>query len=178
MAGKRKILLMSDDMRMHSGIATQSKEFVMGTIDHYEWVQIGGAVKHPDEGKVFDMSQAAREEYNIDNDKICLSGFSQGCMMSINLGLTAEKEYNCIVGFSGKIIDQEDLKLRKKVATRTLLIHGDVDQVVMPNFLLEAKELFNRMNFKIQTKIFKNCEHRIPVEGSSLGLGFLKKNLL
>ena len=27
-----------------------------------------------------------------------------------------------------------------------------------------------------ETKIFKNCEHRIPTEGSSLGLQFIKKH--
>ena len=64
---KKKILLLSDDLRMHSGIATQSKEFVMGTIHKYDWVQIGGAVKHPEEGKVIDMSQAVKNEYGIDN---------------------------------------------------------------------------------------------------------------
>jgi len=62
---KKKILLMSDDLRMHSGIATQSKEFVMGTLKHYDWVQIAGAVKHPEEGKVVDMSPAAVQEYGI-----------------------------------------------------------------------------------------------------------------
>ena len=65
MADKKKILLMSDDLRMHSGIATQSKEFVMGTLDHYEWVQIAGAVKHPEEGKIIDMNQAAASETGI-----------------------------------------------------------------------------------------------------------------
>ena len=68
MAGKKKkILLMSDDLRMHSGIATQSKEFVMGTLHHYDWVQLGGAVNHPDQGKIIDMSEAARNEFGIDN---------------------------------------------------------------------------------------------------------------
>ena len=47
---KKKILLLADDLRMHSGIATQSKEFVMGTLHKYDWVQIAGAVKHPEEG--------------------------------------------------------------------------------------------------------------------------------
>ena len=51
---KKKILLLSDDLRMHSGIATQSKEFVMGTIHKYDWVQLGGAVKHPEAGKIID----------------------------------------------------------------------------------------------------------------------------
>ena len=64
---KKKILLLSDDLRMHSGVATQSKEFVMGTLHHYDWVQIGGAVKHPEEGKIMDMSQAAQNELGIDN---------------------------------------------------------------------------------------------------------------
>ena len=46
---KKKILLLSDDLRMHSGIATQSKEIVLGTMNNYDWVQIAGAAKHPEE---------------------------------------------------------------------------------------------------------------------------------
>jgi len=65
MSKKKKILLLSDDLRMHSGIATQSKEFVMGTLDKYDWVQIGGAVKHPEEGKIIDMSEAAQNETGV-----------------------------------------------------------------------------------------------------------------
>ena len=64
---KKKILLLSDDLRMHSGIATQSKEFVMGTIHKYDWVQLGGAVKHPEQGKIIDMSQAVKNEYGIED---------------------------------------------------------------------------------------------------------------
>ena len=64
---KKKILLLSDDLRMHSGIATQTKEFVMGTIHKYDWIQIGGAVKHPEEGKVIDMSQAVQTQYRVDD---------------------------------------------------------------------------------------------------------------
>ena len=62
---KKKILLLSDDLRMHSGIATQSKEFVMGTIHKYDWVQLGGAVKHPEQGKIIDMSRAVQNEYGV-----------------------------------------------------------------------------------------------------------------
>ena len=125
------------------------------------------------EKKLSQFIDEVKKEYNIDNDKICLSGFSQGCMMSINLGLTAEKEYNCIVGFSGKIIDQKDLKSRKKVATRTLLIHGDSDQIVMPNFLLEAKDFFIRNNIEIETHLIKGCDHHIPIEASSIALNYI-----
>jgi len=64
---KPKILLLSDDLRMHSGIATQSKEFVFSTLDKYEWVQIGGAVQHPEQGKIIDMNEALRNETGINH---------------------------------------------------------------------------------------------------------------
>ena len=57
-------------------------------------------------------------------------------------------------------------------------MHGENDTIVLPTHLLEAKEYFKKLGINVKTKMFKNCEHRIPVEGSSLGLGFLKKNLL
>ena len=118
-----------------------------------------------------------KKNYNLENSQICLSGFSQGCMMSINLGLTAEQKYNCIVGFSGKIIDQDNLKLRKKVSTNTLLIHGDSDQIVPPNYLLEAKDFFIRNNIEIETYLVKDCDHNIPIEASSIALNYILKKI-
>ena len=67
---KKKILLLSDDLRMHSGIATMSREFVMGTCAHYDWVQIGAAVKHPDEGKVFDISDAISNDTGVSDANV------------------------------------------------------------------------------------------------------------
>ena len=57
-------------------------------------------------------------------------------------------------------------------------MHGDNDTIISSTHLLESKEYLTNYGLKVKTKIFKNCEHRIPVEGSSLGLVFLKKNLL
>ena len=65
MAEKKKILLLSDDLRMTSGIATVSKEFVMGTMDRFHWVQLGAAVKHPDQGREIDLGEDARKETGI-----------------------------------------------------------------------------------------------------------------
>ena len=62
---KKKILLLSDDLRMTSGVGTMSKEIVLGTLDKYDWVQMGGAIKHPDNGKIFDMNSSVREETGI-----------------------------------------------------------------------------------------------------------------
>ena len=118
-----------------------------------------------------------KNEFDLENNKICLSGFSQGCMMSINLGLTSNQEYNCVVGFSGKIINEKDLRKRTKVLTNMLLIHGDQDQVVQPNFLLEAKDFLIRNNVEIETHLIKNCDHNIPIEASSIALSYILKKL-
>ena len=61
------------------------------------------------ENKLNLFLEEIKNEYNLTNSQICLSGFSQGCMMSINLGLISSENYNCVVGFSGKIIDKKDL---------------------------------------------------------------------
>jgi len=58
---KKKILLMSDDLRMHSGVATVSKDIVLETLNEYDWAQIGGAIKHPEVGKIVDMSEGLSE---------------------------------------------------------------------------------------------------------------------
>ena len=127
------------------------------------------------EHKLIEFIDEVKNEYKLNNNKICLSGFSQGCMMAINLGLTLDKEFNCIVGFSGKIINQKNLSHRKKISSKTLLIHGDSDQVVSPNFLLEAKDFFIRNNVEIETHLIKNCDHHIPIEASSIALNYISK---
>jgi phospholipase/carboxylesterase len=96
--------------------------------------------------------------------------------MSINLGLTSIENYNCIVGFSGKVINQEDLFKRKTSSTKMLLLHGDKDEVVSPTFLLEAKDFLIRSDIEIETKMIKNCDHHIPVEASSKALNYIKNN--
>ncbi len=118
-----------------------------------------------------------RNFYNLNNSQICISGFSQGCMMSLNVGLTSDKEFNCIVGFSGKIINMKDLTDRIKNKTEILMIHGENDPIVPPNNLLEAKDFFMRNKIKIETLMIKNCDHHIPIEASSAALNFIRKKL-
>ena len=120
--------------------------------------------------------QEVKNEYSLKDNQICLSGFSQGCMMSINLGLINNENYNCVVGFSGKVINQKDLVKRKISSTKMLLIHGDQDAVVSPTCLLEAKDFLIRNNVEIKTKMITNCEHHIPVEASSVALNYIKNN--
>ena len=67
---KKKILLFSDDMRMSSGVGTMSREMIIGTAHHFDWVQVGGAIKHPEQGQTFDLSKQINEERGIDNANV------------------------------------------------------------------------------------------------------------
>jgi glycosyltransferase involved in cell wall biosynthesis len=62
---RKKVLLLCDDIRMHSGIATMAREFVIGLSHKYNWAQIAGSVKHPDNGKVVDLSEATKNEVGV-----------------------------------------------------------------------------------------------------------------
>ncbi len=121
--------------------------------------------------------EEVKDKYHLLNSDVVLCGFSQGCMMSISIGVTTEENFNCIVGFSGKIINVNNLQTRIKNNSKILLIHGEKDEIVSSNYLLEAKDFFERKKINIQTNLIKNCGHNIPIEASSLALNFIKKNL-
>ena len=116
-----------------------------------------------------------KELYKLSNSKICLSGFSQGCMMSINIGLTSDENFNCVVGFSGKIIDKEHLSKRISSRTKMLLIHGELDAVVPASNLLDAKDFLLRNKVEVETHMIGDCDHHIPVKASSIALKYIKK---
>ena len=118
------------------------------------------------------------DNFQLESNNLALVGFSQGCMMSIQVGLKRKKKINSLIGYSGKIINQKHLSNNINTKPKIFLMHGDNDTIVSPTHLLEAKEYLKNCGINIKIKMFKNCEHRIPVEGSSLGLAFLKKNLL
>tara|TARA_B110000902_G_scaffold175261_1_gene198959 strand:- start:1047 stop:2486 length:1440 start_codon:yes stop_codon:yes gene_type:complete len=69
---RKKILLICDDVRVHSGVATVAKEIVCGTAHHFNWVQIAGAIKHPDKGKRLDLSPSTDKEVGITGSSVIL----------------------------------------------------------------------------------------------------------
>ena len=151
----------------------------------YQWFDL----TTEEEKIILEKSLVAEEKLNIFLDQVldnfqlapsnlALVGFSQGCMMAIQVGLKRKERINCLIGYSGKVINQKHLSDNIKSKPKIFLMHGANDTIVSPTHLLEAKEYLNKHGLKIKTKLFKNCDHKIPVEGSSLGLGFLRKNLL
>ena len=69
---RKKILLICDDVRVHSGVATIAKEIVCGTAHHFNWVQMAGAIKHPDKGKRLDLSPSTNKEAEIEDSSVIL----------------------------------------------------------------------------------------------------------
>ena len=127
--------------------------------------------------KLNQLIDEVKSKNDLQAKDITLSGFSQGCMISLQTGIKRKDSINSIVGYSGRIISTEHLSKNIVSKPKVILMHGDKDEVVPISSLLEAKEFFNNNNYELETRVFKNCEHRIPQEGSSIGLEFIKKNL-
>ena len=129
------------------------------------------------EKKLNQLIDEVKRNNNLKSKQIAIGGFSQGCMLTLQTGIKRKDQINSIIGYSGKIINTNHLSKNINSKPNIILMHGDQDQVVTIDAFLEAKEFFGKHNYTIESKIFKNCEHRIPTEGSSLGLQFVKKHL-
>jgi phospholipase/carboxylesterase len=128
------------------------------------------------ENKLNKLIDEVKEKNNLKASEITIGGFSQGCMLTLQTGIKRKDKINSVIGYSGRIIDKDHLSKNINSRPNIILMHGDIDQIVTIDSFLEAKEFFGKNNYVIETKVFKNCEHRIPTEGSSLGLQYIKKH--
>lgn len=81
---KKKILLLSDDLRLTSGIATVSRDIVLGTVKEYDWIQVGAAINHPDKGKVLDLSDDCKNITGVDDASVkiyCNDGYGDSFLI-------------------------------------------------------------------------------------------------
>tara|TARA_Y100000592_G_scaffold101075_1_gene185201 strand:+ start:8615 stop:10072 length:1458 start_codon:yes stop_codon:yes gene_type:complete len=97
---KKKILLLSDDMRLHSGVGTVSKNLVFGTVDRYDWVQLGGAVKHPDNGKLLDISDQVKTETGVDDADVKIYPCSGYGTQEIVRHIISQEKPDAIIHFT------------------------------------------------------------------------------
>ena len=151
----------------------------------YQWFDLTS----DDEEKILEGSLVAEKKlntfldqilnnFNLNYKNLALIGFSQGCMIIIQTVLKKKEKINCLVGYSGKLISKQNLDNKIISKPKIFLMHGDKDTIVPASHLLETKDFLLKHNLKIKIKLFKDCGHVIPVQGSSLGLEFLIKNLL
>ena len=69
---RKKILLICDDLRVHSGVATVAREMVLNTVQHFNWIQVAGAINHPDKGKKLDLSNDTNNATGLKDSSVCI----------------------------------------------------------------------------------------------------------
>ena len=69
---RKKIMLICDDIRVHSGVATVAREMVLNTAQHFNWIQVAGALNHPDKGKKLDISQDTNLNTGLTDSSIAI----------------------------------------------------------------------------------------------------------
>jgi len=119
---------------------------------------------------------AKLKDLSLDYSKLFLVGFSQGTMMSLHYALTNPNKIAGVIGYSGKIYDPSILENNIKSRPPIFLMHGDSDNIVPLEDMMEAKNFLTKNKVDLKTKIFKGCGHSIPTQGLSLGLEFININ--
>ena len=169
---KKKILLLSDDMRLHSGIGTMSKEFIFGTLNNYDWCQLGGAVNHPEDGKAIDVSKAAQDETGISDAYIRIYATSgYGDPNKLRNVLEVEKP-DAILHFTdprfwGWLYDMEH-EIRQNIP---ILYYNIWDDLPFPHWNENAYEscdllmAISKQTYNINKHV---CQRKPRVEGQDL----------
>ena len=101
------------------------------------------------ENKLNKLIDEVKEKYDLKANEVIIGGFSQGCMLTLQTGIKRKDTVNSIVGYSGRIISTEHLSKNIVSRPNIILMHGDLDQVVPIESLLEAKEFFGKNNYEI-----------------------------
>lgn len=124
--------------------------------------------------KLNDFVEEQLLEYRLNKQDLFLMGFSQGTMMSLQLGLSYKESVAGILGYSGKIYDFEMLKKNINSKPSVVLFHGTEDTIIPLEEMYASYELLQEQSVDVTYKVFENCGHSITPEGLSLGLDFIK----
>ena len=129
--------------------------------------------------KIFDDWLSAQiSRYGLQTQKVALVGFSQGCMVGLEVAPRRGDPLGAVVGISGRLIDPERLPNEKSTNPPILLIHGDADDVVSYDSLAEAEAGLKAAGLKVETHTSKGIGHGIAPDGLDATAAFLTKHLL
>ena len=150
---KKKILLLSDDLRMSSGVGTVSKNFVLGTIDKYDWVQAGGAIKHPEEGKIVDMNESVRKDTGIEDASLKIYPISGYGNQELVRNLINIEKPDAILHYTDprfwEWLYQMEHEIRQSIPIFYYIIWDDLPTPRYNEFFYESSDLI--MNISKQT---------------------------
>ncbi len=117
------------------------------------------------------------EEEGVPASRTALVGFSQGTMMSLYVAPRRDEALACIVGFSGRLVANDDLATAARVRPPVLLVHGDQDQMIPVAELSAAETALRAAGFEVRSHISRGIGHGISPDGLTLALRFLQQHL-
>ena len=166
---KKKILLLSDDLRLSSGVGTMSKEIVFGTIHKYDWFQVGAAIDHPENGKLVDLSEQIKKEIrtDVENPYLKILPFSgYGNQDLIREIMKAERPDAILIYTDPRFWDwlfHMEHEIRQNIPIFYYNIWDDLPYPMWNEPFYESVDML--MNISKQThNIVKNVRQEIPVK--------------
>ena len=117
------------------------------------------------------------ESFDLSWDKLLLIGFSQGTMMSLEVGLRLPKAPLGIIGFSGALPGSDRLADEISCKPPVLLVHGDADPVVPVDASQRAHRLLQEVGVNSSLHISPNCPHSIAPDGLAQAASFIQKHI-
>lgn len=121
------------------------------------------------------ITEAMRQE-GVTAAETALVGFSQGTMMSLHVAPRRAESLACVVGFSGRLAEGDDLS-SAKVRPPVLLVHGDMDQMIPVSEMSSAETALRGAGFEVTSHVSRGVGHGIAPDGLGLALQFLQKHL-
>ena len=119
---RKKILLLCDDIRLHSGIGTMAKEIILNTSHCFNWVNLGGAVNHPDKGNAFDLSPEVNHLTGISDSSVKVIPWSGYGDDKIVRQLIAQEKPDAILHFTDPRYWTWLYRMEKEIRTKIPMI--------------------------------------------------------
>lgn len=128
------------------------------------------------ENHIVDFIFTLLSKYNLSENDLCLLGFSQGMMLSLYLIMQSLIKPKLVIGYSGRLFDNNWKCGDKEKKTKIMLIHGREDDIIPVEDMLSTADELKRYGFHTTYFISRYLAHGIDDQGVQLGGNFLKNN--
>ena len=169
---KKKILLLSDDIRLHSGVGNMAKSIVMGTVHKYDWVQLGGAINHPEAGKVVDISEDIQKQTGVEDAKVLVYPVSGYGNRDVLRAVLEREEPDMIVHFTDprfwEYLYSMEHEIRQSIPIGYINIWDDLPYPHWNENAYESCDVLmaiSKQTYNINNQV---CQRKPRVEGKDL----------
>jgi glycosyltransferase involved in cell wall biosynthesis len=165
---KKKILLLSDDLRMNSGIATVSRDMVLSTVDTFDWIQVGAAIQHPEAGKVYDLSGDVSKQTGIEDANVKVIPYNGYGDQNLIRNILENEKVDAILHFTDPRFWEWLYEMEHEVRQHIPLMYLNIwDDLPDPWYNREAYSscdllmAISKQTYGINTRILSKYENKI-----------------